>query len=209
MRKILKLNPKRISAEVVREAAITIRGGGVLLYPTETIYGLGCDVFNERAVKRIFAIKQRFEKKPLLVLVRNVTMVRELVVAIPPLASVLMDRFWPGPLTLIFYARRNISSLVTAGSGKIGVRIPKNNFCLRLIKACSTPIVSTSANISGQEPVQGVDDLVRHFGNRVDLVVNVGILPVSLPSTVVDVSDARPRIIREGAIRRIQLLKCF
>jgi L-threonylcarbamoyladenylate synthase len=205
MSEILELNPKRISWEIVQRAATIIQKGGIILYPTETIYGLGCDLFNEKAVKRLYTIKKRPETKPALVLIGNISMLRELVVDIPLLASRLMKRFWPGPLTILFKAKKNISPLITAGSGMIGVRLSGSKFCVKLLTVCRIPIVSTSANISGKLFLNDIDSLEKIFATEIDLIVDAGNLPSSLSSTVVDVSSGSVKVIREGAIGREQL----
>ena len=209
MSTILQLNLKRISGTIVQQTVRTIRKGGVILYPTETVYGLGCNAFDEKAIQRIFEIKERPETKPMLVLVRNRTMLQELVSEIPPTAFKLMECFWPGPLTLIFKARKNLSSLLTAGSGKIGVRIPSNNFCLKLLKESQIPLVSTSANMSGKNVISSIKSLKRIFADKVDIVIDAGSSPSSLPSTVVDVSESKLAIIRQGAISNAQLRVAF
>ena len=205
MGKILPLNLKRVSRRVIDESAKIVKSGGVILYPTETIYGLGCNAYNEEAIVRIFSIKRRPETKPLLVLVNNFAMLKTLVEEIPPLAAKLMKHFWPGSLTLIFQACQDVSSLITAGSRKIGVRIPNNNFCLKLISGCRVPIVSTSANISGQRQNQNIGSLKDQFVDQVDLLLDAGTLPKSLSSTVVDISEFVLKIIREGAITKKML----
>ncbi len=128
-------------------------------------------------------------------------MLESLVTDIPLVAVKLMRKFWPGPLTLIFNAKKNLNSLLTAGTGKIGIRIPANAFCLKLLREVQVPIVSTSANISGVQPESSIDSLKKIFSGKVDLVVNAGDLPRSLPSTIIDVSDEKARIVREGTIR--------
>ena len=143
---LIQINSQRISSKSITQIGRSVKWGGVILYPTETIYGLGCNAFDEEAVARIFEIKGRPETKPVLVLVWNLTMLKSIVANIPPVAVKLMEKFWPGPLTMIFNAKKNISPLVTAGTGKIGVRIPGNSFCLKLLKEIQVPLVSTSAS---------------------------------------------------------------
>ena len=138
--------------------------------------------------------------KPVLVLVQNKLMLESLVTDIPPVAVKLMRKFWPGPLTLIFNAKKNLNPLLTAGTGKIGIRIPGNAFCLKLLKAAQVPIVSTSANISGVQQDPSIQSLKKTFSGKVDLIVDAGDLPSSLPSTVIDVTDGKASIVREGAI---------
>jgi L-threonylcarbamoyladenylate synthase len=200
MGKVIKLNPHRIQTKIIDEAARIIKRGGIIVYPTDTIYGIGCDAFNKEAVRKIFRIKRRDEHNPMLVLVNNIMMLRELVDEITPLALALSKEYWPGPLTMIFKANKNIHRLLKSDEGKIGIRIPDNRFCLKLIEECHTPIVSTSANISGQNTLNESDTLIDIFGDKVDLFIDAGKLPPSLPSTVVDVSGKKLKITREGAI---------
>ncbi|HZY10910.1 MAG TPA: L-threonylcarbamoyladenylate synthase [Bacteroidota bacterium] len=200
MAQVVSVNLSRIRQSIIHHAGRVLMHGGVILYPTDTIYGLGCNALDEPAIKRIFLIKQREEAKPMLLLVRNLAMVRALVEEITPLARSLIKKHWPGPLTIIFKAKPQISKLLTARTGKIGVRLPKNNFCRQLIAFCNVPIVSTSANVSGQKSETDVDYISKQFSHRVDLVINGGILHSSPPSTVIDLSENTIVIVREGAI---------
>jgi len=206
MGKVIKINPDRIKGSVLCQAAEVIRRGGVILYPTDTIYGLGCDALNVKAVKRIYKIKHRSENNPALVLVHNKKMLNELVDDITPMANGLMKMFWPGPLTMIFRANRHIHQSLISKDGKIGIRIPNNKFCLKLIAKSGAPLLSTSANISGGKTITTVDTLKKVFASKVDLLLDAGDLESALPSTVVDVSGERLVVIREGAISSNQLL---
>jgi len=179
-------------------AAEMIGAGGVIVYPTDTVYGLGCNAFRAEAIRRVFAIKQRPENKPALVLVLDRAMLERLVPRIPPIAAELMKCFWPGPLTIVLPARRGIHPLLTGGSGKVGVRMPDNEFCRRLMTESGVPLVSTSVNISGKESSYG--ELRSQFGGLVDLFIEAGPPVSDVPSTVVDVSEGKVKIVREGII---------
>jgi L-threonylcarbamoyladenylate synthase len=207
MGQVIKINLNRIRSSALCQAAEAIRRGGVVLYPTDTIYGLGCDALNVKAVKRIYKIKHRSENNPALVLVHNKTMLNELVDDITPLARRLIKMFWPGPLTMIFNASRDIHRSLISKDGKIGIRIPKNKFCMKLIAKCGTPLLSTSANISGSKTITTVDTLKKVFAGKVDLFMDAGDLELALPSTIVDVSGWRLVVIREGTISSNQLLR--
>jgi len=189
----------------VRRAAAVLGGGGVILYPTDTIYGLGCRAADAPAIRRIYTIKGRPETRPSLILVGSVPMAERFAAAVPPLAATLMEAFWPGPLTLLFSASAAVPGLLTAGTGKIGIRFPANEFCSRLSERCDDAIVSTSANLAGQPPLTGAAGLVRVFGSAVDLVVDAGELDGS-PSTIADVSGGELIILREGAIPGTRLV---
>jgi L-threonylcarbamoyladenylate synthase len=203
--KIIKLNPQRVSSEVITRTTKIIRNGGIIIYPTETVYGIGCDALNIHSVGRLYAIKKRPEAKPALILIKDTAMLKRLVANVPPVAVKLMKRFWPGPLTITFQARKTVSKMLTAGSGKIGVRISSNRFCEKLIAECNTPIVSTSANISGEPALNEIETLKQIFVHKVDAIIDAGDLVPSLPSTVVDVADGMVNIIREGRITRTEL----
>jgi L-threonylcarbamoyladenylate synthase len=203
----LRVNLETPGEDVIRSAAEVIRRGGTIVYPTETIYGIGADATNPDAVRKVFAVKKRGDKKPVLVIVHSTDMLNRLVTTIPEAAYALMQEFWPGPLTLVFPASPDIPTEVTQGTGAIGVRIPSSIFCLRLVESCGCPVTSTSANISGQEQPRTIDDLERVLGDGIDLYVDGGTLSPSEPSTVVDVTSSRPFVIREGAIKRSDLIK--
>ncbi|HEY6193359.1 MAG TPA: L-threonylcarbamoyladenylate synthase [Bacteroidota bacterium] len=191
---------RNVASEIVSKAAEVIRKGGVLLYPTDTIYGLGCDALNGAAIQRVFEIKRRADDKPALVLIQDGAMLDMLAAEFPPIASKLAKRFWPGPLTIIFKSRWDLHPLLTGSGGRVGVRIPDNDFCRRLLKETGVPIVSTSANISGTEGPGDIGSLRSLFGGLVDLVVDAGEPASNLPSTVVDVSHGILTIVREGVI---------
>jgi len=200
MGKIIQIKPDRIRASQIHQVSGVIKGGGVILYPTDTIYGLGCAAFDIHAVRRIFELKKRSLKNPALVLVRNFTMMKKLVDGIPPQALELIRRFWPGPLTLIFKARKNFNPLLVSEENKIGIRIPDNRFCLKLMGDCKLPIVSTSANISGKEGNARIGVLKEIFINKVDLIIDAGDIKKLVPSTVIDISDGKIGLVREGVI---------
>ncbi len=192
----------------VHRAAVVLGEGGVLLYPTDTLYGFGCLAGDVAAVRRIYAIKGKPESKPSLVLVDSVEMAIGMSDGVSPLARHLMDIFWPGPLTLILRAAPGVEGLLTAGTGKLGVRLPADEFCRRLSTRCASPLVSTSANRSGVQPEGDYPSLLREFGGEVDLAVDGGVRR-SAPSTIADVSDGTLTIVREGAVSALELTRAI
>lgn len=182
----------------VRRIADVITQGGVIVYPTDTIYGIGVNAFDDEAIKRVFALKQRDLAKPLLVIVHNLDMVKLLVSTIPVVAHRLIERFWPGPLTILFPAVEHISNKLAAGTGKIGIRIPDNRLCLELVSFCGKPITSTSANVSGGANPMSVQQVADSICSNVDVIIDGGMLKSSVPSTVVDVTTGDVVIVREG-----------
>ncbi|MDI6765682.1 MAG: L-threonylcarbamoyladenylate synthase [Bacteroidota bacterium] len=206
MNSILKINPAYIQTQIINKAAGVIKKGGIILYPTDTIYGLGCDAFNRKSIKWIFDIKHRNPKNPALVLVRDIPMLQELVEDVSSKSKELMRRFWPGPLTMLFNARKGIPPLLISDDGKIGIRMPKNNFCLKLIAVSRVPIVSTSANISGDKTITEIEALKELFAHKVDLFIDAGDTASTIPSTVIDASVDEPVLIREGVIPFLEIL---
>jgi len=206
---VIEINPKRIQSSTMKRVVEVVKKGGVIVYPTDTIYGLGCDAFRRKSVERIFKIKKRSLKNPTLVLVNNRDMLNELVKDVSDCAMILMKRFWPGPLTIVFRARKKINPLLVSHDGKIAIRIPDNKFCLKLIDECKTPIVSTSANISGSDVITTFGKLKEVFQKKVDLMVDGGDLKSILPSTIVDVCEEKPVVLREGVISRDDVERCI
>jgi L-threonylcarbamoyladenylate synthase len=181
-------------------AAEVIQAGGVVVYPTDTLYGLGVNAWNTAAVHRVQAIKRRPETKPVLVIVHTSRAALELTDEVTEAGRSLMASFWPGPLTLLFRSGLHVPEAVTRGSGKIGVRVPSNRLCLRLSELAGCPVTSTSANISGEAVPGSVQEVERALGPGVDLFIDGGALRRPLPSTIVDVSGSVPLLVREGVI---------
>jgi L-threonylcarbamoyladenylate synthase len=204
--RILRLVDENSHTAAVDRAASVIASGGLIVYPTETVYGIGADARNPDAIGRIPGAKGRDEKKPILVLVGSNEAVAEFAASVPEVARELMRVFWPGPLTVVFQARSDVSGLLTAGTGTVGLRRSPNAFCRDLILRSGTAITSTSANRSGTPTPGTVEEIVRHLGSGIDLYVDAGPLADRMPSTVVDVSGPAPVLVREGAIARSVLL---
>ena len=197
---ILKANRRGIE-----KAAQWILQGKVVAFPTETFYGLGADALDAEALQKIFRVKQREEDKPLLLLVADQTWLPGLVKDIPPRAGPLMERFWPGPLTLVFEASPHLPSLLTANTGKIGLRISSHPVAQALVRVVGRAITATSANVSGQPAASEAGEVFRSLGKRVGVILDGGKTAGGLGSTVVDVSGASPKIIRQGALARAEL----
>jgi L-threonylcarbamoyladenylate synthase len=187
-------------------AAEVLQAGGVVVYPTETLYGLGVNAWSVKGLARVRAIKQREEARPILVLVHDEQALAGLTDGVPEAARVLMARFWPGPLTIVFPAAAHLPAELTSGRQSIGVRISSSPLCRRLTALCGYPITSTSANISGSPAHNSAVEIERALGPGVDLYLDGGTLTAGLPSTVVDVTGPRPRVVREGAVPVSQIL---
>ena len=197
---ILKPDPKGI-----QKSAKIILQGGVIAFPTETFYGLAADALHEAALKKIFRVKGREENKPLLLLIADKGWLKGLVREISPLAERLMDRFWPGPLTLVFEASPHMSPLLTGNTGKIGIRHSPHTVTQALVRAVARPITGTSANLSGQPGTSTAQEVFLSLGKSLDAILDGGKTAGGLASTVLDVSGPSPLIIRQGVIPHHEL----
>lgn len=202
---VLNINPDAPEKEKIREASSVIRRGGLVALPTDTLYGLGVDAFNEEAISQVYKVKKRERKKPLSILISKEEELRDLVTEIAESAKVLMKKFWPGPLTLILPASKKMSKLLTANSGTVGVRVPDNKIALALTRESRVPITSPSANISGHPGPRSCEDVLNQLGGKIDLVIDGGPSNSGLPSTVVDIREGSLNILREGKISKTTL----
>jgi L-threonylcarbamoyladenylate synthase len=193
------------AGEFWEESRKALKGNGIIAVPTDTFYALAANPFQEAALSRLFALKQRAPEKPVLLLINGPAMLSQVAREIPPAAIRLMARFWPGPLTIIFPSQPQLPRMITAGTGTIGVRRPRQPLTRRLITELGYPITGTSANRSGRPPLTRADEVVREFGDEVDLVLEAGDCAGGLPSTIVDVSSFPPRLVRAGAILPTEL----
>ena len=191
----------------LHRAVTVLNGGGVVAFPTETYYGLAVDPFNPMALNHLFALKQRDISKPILTLVDDRESLLILAQSVPAIYTLLMDSFWPGPLTLIFPARVNLPVLLTAGTSTIGVRQSSHPFARQLLRAFGRPITATSANISGHSPALDAFEVRAQFGSRVDLIFDGGKTPGSGGSTIVGLDGDNLKLIREGIISFAEILQ--
>ncbi|HHO48993.1 MAG TPA: threonylcarbamoyl-AMP synthase [Desulfobacteraceae bacterium] len=194
------MHRSRISGRDIERAAAVVRGGGLIAFPTETYYGLGVDPFNERALQRLFTLKNRATVKPVLVLVGDRSQVNLLASRVPQTAHTLMDAFWPGPLTLVLPARADLSSLLTGGTATVGVRLSPHPDAVSLVRAFGAPLTATSANRAGEPAAVSAEEVYAFFGDRVDMILDGGRTPGVQASTLVGVGDDTVECIREGRI---------
>ena len=199
--RIIKVNPFDPAGRLIQEAVHVLGNGGVIGYPTETVYGLGTDAYNEEALERLFKIKGRETNKPVSILIGNVEMLKEVTSRVPPLAMGLIRGHWPGALTIIFEASKTCPPILTGDSGKIGVRISPHTIAQKLLEAFKRPITSTSANLSGAPSLSDPDEVYRVFRGRIDLIMDGGKTKGKGESTVIDVTVSPPRVLREGVIK--------
>ncbi len=205
----LKIDPGKPDEEKLAEAVRILREGGVVAFPTETFYGLGADARNETAVEKIFRIKGRNFRNPLSVIVAHGGELIPLVEEIPAAATILMQTFWPGPLTLIFRASSTVLPRLTADTGKIGIRVSSHPIARLLAAGLAGPLTATSANPSGGTECSSADAVIRALGDLPDAVIDGGATPGGAGSTILDVTFFPPRILREGAIPRSLILNAL
>jgi len=204
---LLKTSPEIISVlkktgleEGIQKAKKTILSTGLVAFPTESFYGLAVNSLDEKAVKRLFQAKKRKADQPILLLIPSIESLEQYVLNIPEIAHKLIERFWPGGLTLIFQAAPDISPLLTAGTGKIGVRLSSHSIANALVKSVGIPITGTSANTSGQPPCSTANQVLESLGQSVDLILDGGSTEGKFGSTLMDVTVDPPVILRQGMI---------
>ncbi len=183
---------------VLPEVQRVLAQQGVIALPTETYYGLAVSPLRESALRRLLEVKGRPSDKPILVLIGSRDQLAQLVDSIPPAAAVLMNLFWPGPLTIVFPAASSLSSLLTAGTGTIGIRLPPLPHLRRLLERTG-PLTGTSANRTFELPIVSADEVERTLGHSLDVILDGGRTPGGLASTLIDARD-RPRVLRAGAL---------
>ena len=202
--KLLPASVKILSCGEVREAAEVVLKGGLVVYPTDTVYGLGCDPRNERAVRAVLEAKMRPDK-PLPILCSSLSVMKGLGVW-NPLAERLASRFLPGPLTLVLEARDKGLPKGLIKDGKVGLRVPAHKVARELIGLVGGALVGTSANLSGTPPPRSPEEVLSRLGPRFDVMLDCGPTPLGIPSTVVDVSGGRVEVIREGFVSKEEVL---
>ena len=184
----------------VLEAARLLREGGVVAYPTDTLYGLGASLHHERALERVYEIKGRDPSKPLLLLIPEVDSLRSLVKEVSDSAVRLMDAFWPGPLTLVFEASDAVPEICLGGGKTIGIRLPDSSVAMALLREVNVPLTASSANRSGGPQPVSAQQVAETIGDQVDLIIDGGPCTDESPSTLVDVSGSHAVLLREGRI---------
>jgi len=179
-------------------ASQKVKAGGVVVYPTDTVYGLGCDPFVTKAVERVFNVKNE-RRKPLPILASD-TKTIERIALFPERAKSIANEFWPGPLTIVVPKKPSLPSIVTCGLTSVGVRVPKHDTALQLIRLSNGLIIGTSANRTGKKPPLSAQDAAAQLGTDVDLILDGGRATLGVSSTVIDLTSERPRILRRGPV---------
>jgi L-threonylcarbamoyladenylate synthase len=198
--KCLRVDPVRPEASAIQTAGQILSRNGIVIFPAACLYGVAANALSPEAVEKVFSLKQRPQDNPILVLVRNRAMLERLVNSVPPQADILMESFWPGGLTLVFDAADHISPQLTAGTGKIGIRMPRHPVARALARSVDLPITGTSANLSGAPGCTRVQDLAPSILEQADLILDAGEVKGGMGSTIADVTTTPVKILREGAV---------
>ena len=193
---------KEVENRQIQEAAEVIRKGGLVLFPTETVYGIGADGLNEEAVRKIFKAKGRAQDNPLILHIDNMDMLNLIAKDISELEYKLMDAFWPGPFTIVLNKKECVPNAVTGGLDTVAVRMPKNIIANKLISYSKTPIAAPSANISGRPSGTCIEDIYDELKDSMDYIIDGGKCEVGIESTVVKVDSGKVRILRPGRITK-------
>ncbi len=205
MTEVLSINPLAPDPDVLERAGAVLRTGGLVAYPTETVYGLAASAFVVDSVARVFDAKQRPFSQALPVQIADVSEVETLARSVPPAARRLLADFFPGPLTLIFWRQPSVSLTVTGGTNTIGLRMPDHAVALGVLRAFGAPLVCPSANLTGRRAPMSARDVLEDLDGVIDLVLDGGETADRTPSTVLDLTTDPARILREGKITRAEL----
>jgi L-threonylcarbamoyladenylate synthase len=209
MTEIIKINRASPEKEAILRAVEFLKKGEVVAYPTETFYGLGVDIYNEKAIKRLFRLKQRDWGLPISILVSDMEMLASVVMEVSDQVKGLIEAFWPGPLTILFPAAPSVSKSLTTNTGKIGIRISSDPIATKIVSEFGRPITTTSANLSGFPPSLNIKHVLNYFKDRLPCAVDGGECEPSKGSTVVDVVGDTMAIIRDGAIPADEVISRF
>jgi L-threonylcarbamoyladenylate synthase len=189
----------------IQSAARLVKRGGVIVYPTDTVYGVGCDPFNEDSVKRLFMIKGE-RTKPFPILASGIEDA-EKIAQITEEALKLAKKFWPGPLTVVLRKKPSLPSIVTVNLNSVAVRIPNHDMALRLIRLSGGLLIGTSANKTGKKSPRTASEAAEQIGDEVDLILDGGAAPIGASSAIIDLTGEKPKILRKGSIKLDDLLR--
>lgn len=194
---------------MLEQAAELIKQGKIVVFPTETVYGIGTNGLDENAVKKLYEVKQRPLNKPISLLVSNMEMVNLIAKDITEAEYKIMEKFFPGPLTIILKKKEIVPDILTAGQNTVGVRMPRGEIARKLVEYANVPIAAPSANISGEPSGINLQEIKKHFEGKVDYFIDGGNSELGLSSTIVQVVDGKPQILRQGSITLEQINQIF
>ncbi len=204
---IIKIHPQKPEKKILERAAKIIKRGDLVAFPTETVYGLGANALDKKAVRKIFEVKKRPMDNPIIVHIADFEDLFKLAKKIPKEAKILANKFWPGPLTLVLFKRKIVPDTVTAGSKTVAIRMPENKIALELIKTAGLPIAAPSANLAGRPSPTTAKDVFEDLGDKIDLILDGGKTKIGVESTVIDLTKKPFQILRPGGISFEKLKK--
>jgi tRNA threonylcarbamoyl adenosine modification protein (Sua5/YciO/YrdC/YwlC family) len=193
---IYRINPQNPQKRLIAKAVDILKSGGIIAYPTDTIYGFGCDILNTKAIQRIYQIKKRDRSKPFSFICSDLKNISEYA-QVTDYAYKTMKRLLPGPYTFILPGTKLVPKIMLAKRKTVGIRVPNNNICLAIVEALGHPIISTSVGWSGGEAFSDPQQIEETFGSQIELTIDGGILP-NLPSSIISLLDDLPEVIRAG-----------
>jgi len=193
---IIEINPQHPQPRLIRRVVEALAQGAVIAYPTDTVYGIGCDIFSKSGIERIYQIKDRSRKKPLSFICADLKDISRYA-QVPDAAYRIMRKHLPGPYTFILEATKEVPRIMMSKRRTVGIRIPNNPICLAIVQELMHPIISTSANLAGDPPICDPKEINEKMGKVLDLVIDGGPLP-NVPSTVIDLTGDFPYVVREG-----------
>jgi tRNA threonylcarbamoyl adenosine modification protein (Sua5/YciO/YrdC/YwlC family) len=193
---IFRINPQNPQKRLIDKVAGILSDGGVIAYPTDTIYGFGCDIFNKKAIQRIYHLKKRNPLKPFSFICSDLKNISQYA-QVTNLAYKIMKRCLPGPYTFILPGSKLVPKIMLTKRKTVGIRVPNNNICLAIVKSLGHPIISTSVGFSGEEVFTDPQQIEETFGTQIDVTIDGGIL-INQPSSIISLMDDRPEVIREG-----------
>jgi tRNA threonylcarbamoyl adenosine modification protein (Sua5/YciO/YrdC/YwlC family) len=193
---ILEINPVNPQPRLITKVVDLLKSGGIIAYPTDTTYGIGCSIFNKKGIERIYLLKRREKKKPFSFICADISDVAHYA-KVSNYAFKILKRYLPGPYTFVLTASNIVPDLLVTKQKSVGIRIPSNKICLEITRNLGHPIITTSANISGEEPIGDPEKVESELGKNLDLVINGGILSANVSSVISLINDT-PVILRKG-----------
>lgn len=190
-----------IDQNELEKCANCIKKGGIIIFPTDTVYGIGCNVWNEEAIKKVFEIKDRNYNKPMNVLCSGIKDIQSLAEELTEKEKEIIQKYMPGACTLILHnKKKEVSDILRAGLTTVAVRIPDHDIAIELIRKCGFPIVASSANISGTKDGIEIKDILQEFENKVDIIIDGGKSKIGIPSTIVEIEQDKIKVLRKGSV---------
>lgn len=207
--KIIRVDKHHPASHIIHQAAGILDTGGLVIFPAACLYGVAANALSAHAVEKVFQLKHRPRHNPILVLIKNTDQLDRLVATIPDEARILMDKFWPGGLTLVFGSANRVNAKLTAGKEKLGIRLPRHPVAKALVSSVDFPVTGTSANLSGHPGCTRTEMLDPEIIEKTDLVLDAGSVQGGAGSTVVDVTCTPPKILRQGKIPAADIYTCL